>query len=131
MSEIDIEGDYIKINIYSALRDLPAENLLRLADDLSILDNVIHNVTQQIITGWTELGSHGWKDTVGCPEAPLSKAIREVAKMSGEVAKKEIERLEKLYEVEKFAREDLSKWAWRMYYSWPRSHIGLRPELED
>lgn len=130
MSEIKIEGDYLKINIFTLLDDLKAGDLLRLADYISITDLVIDNVAQQIITGWTALGSHGAMDVKCIPSSPLGKAIREVSKMSGEVAKKEIERMERLSEAEKINHDKVAEWAWEMYHSWPRSGIFSRPELK-
>jgi hypothetical protein len=54
-------------------------------------------MTQQIIDGYTDNGSHGAKGiTTAEPIYPLEKAIREIAKMSSVIAKEEIERLEEL-----------------------------------
>lgn len=65
------------------------------ADALACNSDVIEFVAQQILTGWTEYDSHGPKSFVaGVYPRGLEKAIRDIAKASGEVARKEIESLE-------------------------------------
>lgn len=64
-------------------------------DRIACEDGVIKCVADQIITGWTEMDSHGATGPVSAnPCTALDVAIREVAKRSGETAKAEIERLE-------------------------------------
>lgn len=78
-------------------RDMPLESKLALADTLSCHDDVIKNVIDQVITGWTEMCSHGAKsfDAAPNPCFGLDYAVRQVALHSGELAKVEIERLQK------------------------------------
>ena len=63
---------------------------------LSCHDSVIKHVADQITTGMTDGGYSGSETiTQSKPSTPLQSARREVAKLSGDVAKKEIERLER------------------------------------
>lgn len=63
---------------------------------LSCHDSVINYVAQQIINGCTDDGFHGGVTSVSAnPSTPLQNAQREVAKNSGDIARKEIESLEK------------------------------------
>ncbi len=69
---------------------------LDLAQRLSCDDAIIQHVADQITEGSTEDGSSGGRiyPPSASPTTPLDKASRQVAKASGEIARKEIERLE-------------------------------------
>lgn len=70
-----------------------------IVDTLACESDVIDFVAQQIIDKWTELGSHGFTGVaVVEPYRGLDKAWRDVAKASGDIAKREIVRLEKSLE---------------------------------
>lgn len=78
--------------------DLKPEDKLRLAESLACESAIITHVTAQILDGWTENCCHGPKCCTA-PDDPaqchgLDWAVRQVAKRSGEVAAKEIARLE-------------------------------------
>ena len=82
---------------FAALLDqLSADDKRSLADHLACENCIIDDVAAQIISGWTEAGSHGSRFATAVPEPTtgLAKACRDVAKASGEVARKQIEELE-------------------------------------
>jgi hypothetical protein len=87
----------IQICLIELLDWLDQNALDNLIDHLICIDEVIDGVVEQILHGWTKLGSHGSRlaSTPALPSSGLDKAIREVAKQSGKVAKREIESLEK------------------------------------
>ncbi len=97
----------MKLEISSAVSieiSEPAELINLMSDEerieaivaLSCDDAVIKNVADQIINGCTESGNHGWLSGGETPSTPLSVAIRAVASASSELARKEIESLERM-----------------------------------
>lgn len=81
----------------SALLDTLDDEAKRWAiEHLACENAVIKAVTEQILDGWTEDCSHGAKHCLAEaePRWGLDWATRAVAKRAGEVAVKEIERLE-------------------------------------
>jgi len=57
---------------------------------------VIQAVVDQIVDGWTELGSHGFRSNCMEPANALDKIRRRLAEASSEIAKDEIETLKQL-----------------------------------
>jgi hypothetical protein len=93
--KLKVEGGNLIVDIYELVGELGDESRRELADSVAINDDVIKFVTQQILDGWTECDSHGPVGTaVAEPYTGLEFAWREVAKRAGEVAAKEIARLE-------------------------------------
>lgn len=89
-----LEDGYVSVLLSDLLDSLSTEENRDLADTLACQESVIADVASQILTGWTELMSHGSKGGVDAkPHTALDKAIREVALRSGEVAKTEIHQL--------------------------------------
>jgi hypothetical protein len=93
---IKYENGLVMFDVEDLLKGIPVERKMDLAEELGIDTDVIGYVAKQIIDRWTENGSHG---VVGSSASPiplygLERAWRDVAKASGEVAKREIERLE-------------------------------------
>ena len=66
-------------------------------ETLSCDDQIIKHVTDQILDGWTENYCSGGSCFIAShsPTTGLDYARREISKRSGELAKKEIEKLEK------------------------------------
>ena len=92
----NISGTKLEIDLYDLVEELDSATLLSLADAVAVQDDVIKYVVQQILDGWTDLDSRGG---LLCAAGPLPTrgldwAIREIAKRSGEVAAKEVKRLE-------------------------------------
>lgn len=89
------EGN-LQIDLHDLLDNVREEDLSEFLESVSCNDKVIKHVTDQILDKWTENGYSGGAaaTAVADPKWGLDKAWREVAKRSGEVAKREIERLE-------------------------------------
>jgi len=89
------EGN-LRIDLHDLLDSVREENIAEFLESVSCNDKVIKHVTDQILDKWTEnCYSGGAAVTADAdPRWGLDKAWREVAKRSGEVAKREIERLE-------------------------------------
>jgi hypothetical protein len=86
----------IEFDLHDVLSRVSLEQKLELIESLACDDQIITHVAQQIISEWTESGYKG-ASSIDPPPNPfygLDWAWREVAKRSGEVAEREIERLE-------------------------------------
>ena len=94
--EIKFKDGNLQIDLHSLLDNIREEDLSEFLESVSCNDKVIKHVADQILGKWTE---NGYSGGAACtadadPKWGLDKAWREVAKRSGEVAKREIERLE-------------------------------------
>lgn len=94
--KLEYKDGKLCFDFYAAVSELPEAEKLQLADTLACDGEVVKFVTQQILDGWTEHGSYSSKFAVAIaePAGGLDWACRQVALRSGEVAKKEIERLQ-------------------------------------
>lgn len=86
----------LSIDVQALFDAIPDDEKVSLIETLSCQDSVIKHVTDQILDGWTERGFYG---SIACtaiddPVFGLDWACRQVAKRAGEVAAKEIKRLE-------------------------------------
>lgn len=103
----------LHIDMHDLLNSIRDEDKSEMLKHVACDDQVIADVTAQILNGWTEDGWHGPKtfeaqaDTVNRYAYALDKAAREIAKRSGEVAKREIERLEKALSNSEKRRQEL------------------------
>jgi hypothetical protein len=99
------------ISIGDLLDNIAPEDKSELLKHIACDSQVIADVVAQILDGWTEDGWHGRKAIEASANPPVWEAIdraqREIAKRSGEVAKREIERLEKALSAEQKRRQDL------------------------
>ncbi len=86
----------LELNLHELLGSVSAEDKLDMVESLACDDEIIKHVADQIIKKWTENCYHGSTHITATvePALGLDWAWREVAKRSGEVAKREIERLE-------------------------------------
>jgi len=92
--EVKYENGRVHFDLDEILAMLTIDEKMAVADTLACQNDVIKFVTQQILDGWTELGSHGIKcQAASEPSLGLDWATREVAKRAGEVAKREIKSL--------------------------------------
>ena len=87
----------ISIDLHELLCSVKAEDKISFVESLSCDEDIIRHVTDQIISGWTE---NCYCGSTSCsasdvPVYALDRARREIAKMSGDIAKREIEALEK------------------------------------
>ena len=94
--KIQFKDGNLQINLHSLLDNIREEDLSEFLESISCNDKVIKHVTDQILDRWTENFHSGSSNITASAEVylGLDKAWREVAKRSGEVAKREIERLE-------------------------------------
>ena len=92
---------------------MTGDELMTLIDAISCTEAVIENVSAQIISGWTELGSHGNKSYAAEPSTALDKASRAIADASSEIAKREIA---KAVDAAKRAEQSASE-AWEKYHA--------------
>lgn len=108
-----ITKDGLCIDIGSLLDSIAPEDKSELFKHIACDAQVIKDVTDQILDGWTEDGWHGRKTIEASAEPRQWEAIdhaqREVAKRSGEVAKREIERLEKALAASEKRRQELEE----------------------
>lgn len=93
---ISYKDGKLQVDLHDLLDNVREEDLADFLESASCNDKVIKHVTDQILDKWTE---NGYSGGAACaadadPRWGLDKAWREVAKRSGEVAKREIERLE-------------------------------------
>lgn len=95
-----IQVSYIKgtliLDLHSILEQVQPEQKREMLESLSCDDEVIDFVAQQIIGRWTESGYGGgsFVHALAAPYGGLDKAWRDVAKASGDIARREVQRLE-------------------------------------
>jgi hypothetical protein len=92
---VTIEKGRLSIDLFDLLGELTTDQRASLIDLLACRDEVINEVTNQIIDGWTTEGSHGSTCFGGDPDAVygIDGARMRIAKASGEIVAREIERL--------------------------------------
>ena len=90
------EGSRISFDIQDVLNAMSCEDKLLLIESMSCDTLIIDHVASQIIDGLTESGYCSGVSVITRADVyfGLDKAIRNIARASGEIAKKEIERLE-------------------------------------
>jgi hypothetical protein len=93
---INYKEGKLQIDLHDLLNNIKEEDLNEFLESVSCNDKVIKHVADQIIDRWTENCYCGGAACTADaePRWGLDKVWREVAKRSGEVAKREIERLE-------------------------------------
>lgn len=89
-----LDGKFV-INIHDLLSTISKEQRLELIQHFAVVSEVIDEVANQIIDGYTSEGWHGSTGYGGNPDAKfgLDGARMRIAKASGDIAAKEIERL--------------------------------------
>jgi hypothetical protein len=112
----------LTFNLLDLLDDMTIDEKRELAESLACQADVVMFVGQQIIDKWTESGFYSGLCCTASPEPThgLDKVWRDVAKASGEVAKREIERLEDALRSEKKATES----AWNEYHKIANRRYG-------
>jgi hypothetical protein len=113
-----VENGYLMIDLEELLDGFTSQDKCELAERLACYDEVIERVAQQIITGWTDAGSHGYND---CnepePKCPLGKATRAVALGAGGVAARQVEGLASTMRRQYAYHDQIKQWAWTMYHT--------------
>jgi len=92
----EFKAGKITFELHDLLGQVSTEQKMEMIESMSCDDDVIKHVSAQIISRWTENGYAGGSACTAsdAPTMGLDWACREVAKHSGEIAKREIERLE-------------------------------------
>jgi hypothetical protein len=92
---VTIEKGKMSLDIYDLFGELQPEQRAAIIDLLACRDEVINEVANQIIDGFTTEGSHGPTGYGGNPEATwgIDGARMRIAKASSDIAAREIERL--------------------------------------
>lgn len=100
--KLEYEKGRLSFNFQDALETISADEKRELIESLSCDADVVTFVAQQIIDKWTESGFYSGVSCTANHTAyhGLDKAWRDVAKASGEVAKREIERLEEALRIQ-------------------------------
>lgn len=101
--KVDYKNGAVTFELCEILQYLTPEQKLEMMEFFACDDVIIKHVTDQIVERWTENSFSGDLNIFATenPTYGLDWAWREVAKRSGEVAKREIERLEKSLEYSK------------------------------
>lgn len=85
------------LDLHQMVESVPIEYKLEMIESLSCDEDIIRHITDQIIGKWTESGYCGGYCFTASPDpswSALDRAWRIIAKASGEIAAKEITRLE-------------------------------------
>lgn len=90
-----IDGGRLSFDLYDLLGGMTDQARADLIDTLAVREEVITEVANQIIDGYTTMGSHGPTGYGGNPDATygIDGARMRIAKASSDIAAREIERL--------------------------------------
>ena len=107
----EYKDGHLSFRFTDVLDDMSADEKRELIEALSCDAEIVKFVGQQIIDKWTENGFYSGVSCIATSEAygGLDKVWRDVAKASGDVARREIERLEDALRFEEKQTE--SAWA--------------------
>ena len=109
-AKVTYKNGEITFNLVDVLEFIPKEDIAAHVEALSCHEQILAHVAEQIADGCTENGYFGSRFCTPEPDensgTALDKAIRRVAKASGEVARKEIERLERALERAEKSRDE-------------------------
>jgi hypothetical protein len=117
---VKYENGMIEFDLLDVLSSVSDETRVAMFERLSCDEVVIRHVAAQVIDKWTENGLSGWSlaDAEHDPERGLDWAWREVARRSGDVARREIERLEETVKNQRRRIKDLEVKVMRL------THLG-------
>jgi hypothetical protein len=110
LNKVTYDNGTITFNLVDLLEYAPKEQIDALVEALSCNEQILDHVAAQIADGYTEYGYYGGRFCTPEPDensgTALDKAIRRIAKASGEVSRKEIERLERALSYAEKSRDD-------------------------
>lgn len=119
---VSVKNGKILLSVNELLENLSTDEKRQLADSLSCEEDIIRDVTAQLLDGWTDAGSHGSK---GCdpssPHTALDIARREIALRAGDVAREEIDSLMRAMVWSKASEDKYRDWAFRLYHSFNKA----------
>ena len=95
--KVNYKEGKLELDLHDLLQNVNKETKMEMIESVSCDDHIIKHVTEQIINKWTENFYSGGTNIIASTNTytGLDWAWREVAKKSGDIAKREIERLEK------------------------------------
>ncbi len=107
-----LKDGQLTFSITDILDKLDGESKVEFIETLACDEVIIEHVASQIITGLTSGGYSGAKSYMAYhePTTALDKATREISKISSDLARKEIEKLE-------FALKESEKKYYELLYS--------------
>ena len=93
------------------------DDKLHFMQSLSSHEIIIKHVADQIISGFTEDGYSGnYSGVESKPHTALQTAVRDISIKSGEIARKEIESLQRALAVTEKVRDEYSAKYWDLYH---------------
>ncbi len=127
--KVTLKDGKLSIDIHELMDGLSEAELIDLAESLSLQNEIIKRVMQQVMDGCTEDGSYGsMGSNPFAANSPLAAAKLRIAEESHILAKEQIERMRRHMAWREECHKETSDWAWRMYHEWPHSEIRHRPE---
>jgi hypothetical protein len=124
--KIEIENSKLVIDIYELIEQLSTEQKLHVADAISVQDDVIQYIMDQVFDGITDLCSHAADDSDRLkPNWPLGKFKREIALRAGDVAQKQVKSLIETLKRKEAYHKEINDWAWAMYHNKPGAREGI------
>lgn len=111
---MEFKDGKIVLDVYDLISQLPSETRGQIIDLLACQEEVIDEVMNQVIDGYTSKNSHGPRHFGGDPEETrgIDGARMRIAKASSEIAAKEIEALARKIKSEK----ELGQKGWDAYH---------------
>lgn len=116
------------IDISELLDNIAPEDKSELFKHIACDNQVIKDVVDQILDGWTQDGWNGFHEYTASadPKYSIDIARRDIAKRSSEVSKREIERLEKSLAAKQQECRDLEVERSNALHAWHKSQSILR-----
>lgn len=108
------DNGLLSINIFDLLHELPENRHVELAESISCTNTIITHVMDQVLEGCTENGFSGsWSTTYN---EPLQKYRMQIAKQATDVAKSQIEELERRLVAMEKSRDEYSDLYFKLYH---------------
>lgn len=117
-----IESGKLVVPIAQLLESLSAEDRDTLIQALSCESEVIVNVVDQLVDGFTRDVSHGFSDV-------LLEQRKRILEAVDEVRFRVVRELMNSLAASKFSESRSSNWAWKLWDAWPEDHIRSRPQV--
>lgn len=93
---VSVKDGVVSMPLSDVLRQCDATALHEIIDTLACESEVITQVMNQILEGWTDMASCGYRDVPANaePHSPIDQARRRIAEMADKVSKEVIEELQ-------------------------------------
>jgi hypothetical protein len=130
--KVTLEGHHLKVDVSDLISELDATEVRYVVDSLSCHEDVIKDVTDQILGGWTDGASRGWSHSGDAhPHCALDIARRRIAEGASDVARQEIKDLKKSLIYATGLYGAYSAWAWDQYHGRPGSHEVPKMDVDE